>query len=45
VNALLALATALAYIAAGLIFAVVCVIMVPILVIHIVYTNWKEHTL
>lgn len=43
-NILTATLQGLAYVVAGLIVAVVCVIMVPLLVVHIVYTNWKEHT-
>lgn len=38
------IAEALAIFVACIIVAFICVIMVPLAVAHIVYTNWKEHT-
>lgn len=36
---------ALTIFVACIIVAITCVIMLPLAVAHIVYTNWKEHTL
>jgi hypothetical protein len=44
-NLLTAILTVLAIGIVGVLFTILCVIMVPVLVLHIVYTNWKEHTL